>query len=214
MPFRSFPGGRACVTTGPVSRILSPSRKAGRGTVIPLGPTSRWGSSDLPGSWTRRAGPCPPPVLSRPSLAGRESSAEQAGGSSPIWSCSVWGLPCPAHYCPGGALLPHLFTLTPTNRGGMFSVALSVGPPLKASLPDVIRHTALWSSDFPPPPRAASPKRTSARQERPSGPLATLDYMRWPRRAFRRSGRGPALPAWFPHIPLYPASQPIGVPAF
>ena len=33
--------------------------------------------------------------------------------SFPIWSCSVWGLPCPVHYCPGGALLPHLFTLTP-----------------------------------------------------------------------------------------------------
>src|ERR1019366_1297521 len=32
--------------------------------------------------------------------------------SLPIWSCSVWGLPCPAHYCSGGALLPHLFTLT------------------------------------------------------------------------------------------------------
>jgi hypothetical protein len=32
--------------------------------------------------------------------------------SLPIWSCSVWGLPCPPHYCGGGALLPHLFTLT------------------------------------------------------------------------------------------------------
>ena len=31
----------------------------------------------------------------------------------PIWSCSVWGLPCPQHCCRGGALLPHLFTLTP-----------------------------------------------------------------------------------------------------
>ncbi len=31
------------------------------------------------------------------------------------------------------------------KRGGMFSVALSVGSPL----PRVTRHTALWSSDFP-----------------------------------------------------------------
>ena len=48
--------------------------------------------------------------------------------SFPIWSCSVWGLPCPSHYWPGGALLPHLFTLTTPDRpeGGMFSVALSV----------------------------------------------------------------------------------------
>jgi hypothetical protein len=33
--------------------------------------------------------------------------------SLPIWSCSVWGLPCPGLYRPGGALLPHHFTLTP-----------------------------------------------------------------------------------------------------
>jgi hypothetical protein len=31
----------------------------------------------------------------------------------PIWSCSVWGLPCPRDHSRGGALLPHLFTLTP-----------------------------------------------------------------------------------------------------
>jgi hypothetical protein len=40
-------------------------------------------------------------------------SAAEAANSLPIWSCSVWGLPCPRHYCRGGALLPHLFTLTP-----------------------------------------------------------------------------------------------------
>jgi hypothetical protein len=32
--------------------------------------------------------------------------------SLPIWSCSVWGLPCGGHCWPSGALLPHLFTLT------------------------------------------------------------------------------------------------------
>jgi|GEM_PF-3047150 len=32
--------------------------------------------------------------------------------SLPIWSCSVWGLPCGVHCWPSGALLPHLFTLT------------------------------------------------------------------------------------------------------
>jgi len=32
--------------------------------------------------------------------------------SSPIWSCSGWGLPCHACYQPRGALLPHHFTLT------------------------------------------------------------------------------------------------------
>ena len=36
----------------------------------------------------------------------------------PIWSCSVWGLPCRLHYCWRGALLPHLFTLTFHLRSG------------------------------------------------------------------------------------------------
>src|ERR1700722_9187302 len=35
-----------------------------------------------------------------------------APASLPIWSCSVWGLPCHSHYWLRGALLPHLFTLT------------------------------------------------------------------------------------------------------
>src|ERR1700730_4135063 len=32
--------------------------------------------------------------------------------SLPIWSFFGWVFPCPPHYCGGGALLPHLFTLT------------------------------------------------------------------------------------------------------
>ena len=44
----------------------------------------------------------------------------QARGSLPIWSCSVWGLPCPPHYCGGGALLPHLFTLTSALPPGRY----------------------------------------------------------------------------------------------
>ena len=38
----------------------------------------------------------------------------------PIWSCSVWGLPCPHDYSYGGALLPHLFTLTRALRPGRY----------------------------------------------------------------------------------------------
>ena len=44
-------------------------------------------------------------------------------GSLPIWSCSVWGLPCPLHCCSGGALLPHLFTLTPPFSEAIASAA-------------------------------------------------------------------------------------------
>ena len=47
-----------------------------------------------------------------------------------------------------GALLPHHFTLTApfARRGGLFSVALSVG----SHPPGVTWHPALWSPDFPP----------------------------------------------------------------
>jgi hypothetical protein len=57
----------------------------------------------------------------------------------PIRSCSRWGLPCRRRCRRRGALLPHHFTLTAANansRGGMFSVALSLG----SHPPDVIRH--------------------------------------------------------------------------
>lgn len=47
-------------------------------------------------------------------------------------------------YHPHGALLPHPFTLT-DKAGGLLSVALVVG----SRPPDVIRHSALCSSDFP-----------------------------------------------------------------
>jgi len=70
------------------------------------------GSSDLPGS-----------------LNGAGHS------SSPIWSCSAWGLPCQPDCSVRGALLPHHFTLTGRSfeglSGGIFSVALSVKTPLR-----------------------------------------------------------------------------------
>ncbi len=84
--------------------------------------------------------------------------------SLPIWSCSVWGLPCPPHYCVGGALLPHLFTLTWALRPGRYvfcGTFRRIDPRLQrtqgwTTLPDVIRHTALRSSDFPPVLRRAT----------------------------------------------------------
>ena len=58
-----------------------------------------------------------------------------------------------------GALLPHLFTLTPlrlaASRGGSFSVALSLGPfpaCAKAKPRRMLSGTVCrWSPDFPPP---------------------------------------------------------------
>ena len=82
-----------------------------------------------------------------------------AAASLPIWSCSVWGLPCLRHYCRSGALLPHLFTLTIAWSSlldefrAMAVCFLWHWPSMRldAHVPDVIRHTALWSSDFPLP---------------------------------------------------------------
>jgi hypothetical protein len=48
------------------------------------------------------------------------------------------------------------------------------------ALPDVIRHTALRSSDFPLP--------ALARRERPSGPAAYVFYYIWPRSWTAASG--------------------------
>src|SRR5271167_1986915 len=88
------------VAAGPVSRILSALRQDGHssGPRITAGlkrPTRRLWRAE--------------PARTRPKP-----------DSLPIWSCSVWGLPCPPHYCGGGALLPHLFTLTPLPRRDVF----------------------------------------------------------------------------------------------
>ncbi len=77
--------------------------------------------------------------------------------SAPLFGLAPGGVYRAAACCHlRGALLPHLFTLTGTlPRGGLFSVALSVG----SRLPGVTWHPAQWSPDFPPGkiPAAARP---------------------------------------------------------
>jgi hypothetical protein len=115
------------------------------GTVFSMCPG--WGeSAGKPGSVvdSHSSGRCVTAGLKQPT---REPCGPHA--SSPIWSCSRWGLPCHACYQPRGALLPHHFTLTCTARkqpGGIFSVALSMG----SRPPGITWHLALWSPDFPP----------------------------------------------------------------
>src|SRR5947208_1668408 len=96
-----------------------------------------------------------------PEVVTRRASRPRANPRSlPIWSCSVWGLPCPPHYCGSGALLPHLFTLTwHPLESRLEAVCFLWHFPsngLESTLPDVIRHTALRSSDFPPSPLDAA----------------------------------------------------------
>ena len=85
---------------------------------------------------------------------------ENACCVDPAWACTRWGLPCPGCHQPGGALLPHLFTLTCDGRsedqpsiGGSFSVALSLAPSCthEGSLErvGVTHHRILSCSDFP-----------------------------------------------------------------
>ena len=145
---------------GPVSRILFRTRRpscghSSRRSVAAYAhqrPTRRFrqlqrhsNDEDLsPGS------PFEPPQRIGPM---RSAAWLLAATSLPIWSCSVWGLPCPRPYGRSGALLPHLFTLTSArscppgepfgpfrdalpiskegrgSRGGIFSVALAVCEP-------------------------------------------------------------------------------------
>ena len=93
-------------------------------TAIPLGRRLPGASSNLPGR---------PDPDTDPEAHSRELRAV------PIRSCSRWGLPCRRRCRRRGALLPHRFTLAAVNathRGGLFSVALSLG----SHPPDVIRH--------------------------------------------------------------------------
>ena len=119
-------------------------------------------SSDLPGGFppSRRAG-----IGTQVSAPGRHASAAWVwlADSLPIWSCSVWGLPCHHLYRRRGALLPHLFTLTPGEPVAVFSLWHWPSLSLDAQIPDVIRHTALRSSDFPLPKHASASAATARR---------------------------------------------------
>ncbi len=81
-------------------------------------------------------------------------------------ACTRWGLPCPDCHQSSGALLPHLFTLTPLlNRyrprrdlQRPFDIDLVAGryifcgtvPSLATRPVGVTHHRVLWCSDFPP----------------------------------------------------------------
>ena len=139
----------------PVSRVLSP-------------PDAEDGHS----SATSVAG-----RLTRPTrTAARKSASPRLRGRAvPTWSCSRWGLPSRRRYRRRGALLPHPFTLTADEprrlRGGLLSVALSLGSPP----PDVIRHrismepglSSLLRQGF-----GGVPSVASGEGGRPSGHLA------------------------------------------
>ena len=80
---------------------------------------------------------------------------------APIWHCSRWGLPCRSRCRDRGGLLPHRFTLTPEQvRGGLFSVALSLGLPR----PGVTRHRHFMESGLSSRGKPHAVIRPSARR--------------------------------------------------
>ena len=74
----------------------------------------------------------------------RNPEGQRAASTLPYSVLLQMGFTKPAGLPTAGALLPHLSTLT-TCVAVSFSMALSLGSPP----PDVIRHPALRSSDFP-----------------------------------------------------------------
>ena len=187
------------VAAGPVSRILcsalspvgpltaNPRRqRAGRRSFLWAAHYSA-ALATYPEVVTHRASTCVRRRSPRFAQKRRESGSPK-GRSSPIWSCSVWGFPCHRHYWRSGALLPHLFTLTPPDHPTKRNIGACWGPrkdgavcflwhfpstPLERRRPDVIRHTALWSSDFPLPARATW-SAAEANSTSVHGPAATV----------------------------------------
>ncbi len=138
-------GGRTC-------KPNSVCRRGDR-TIIPLGRTLLRGSSDLPGSWTRRASACP---------------AET--GAPPLFGLAPCGV-CHAPIITDRAVRSYrTFSPLPSLRPAVCFLWHFPSPGFEAGLPDVIRHTALRSSDFPLPPGLRP-------RQRPSGPTAnSLNY--------------------------------------
>ncbi len=129
-------------------RCGAPSTQVTKQQMWATRPTYPRVSVKAPSSLARRAVTRWPPAWLRPD-------------SLPIWSCSVWGLPCRDCYQPRGGLLPRRFTLTdPFDYAQGQAVCFLLHWPssrLAPTVPDVIRHTALRSSDFPPPPDRLAP---------------------------------------------------------
>jgi len=126
VPHDETPGTIKIMTEAAVSRILL---------------------SRLPGTAAIRLGLLLPAASSsQPVPPFREEKGRAALEAEPIWPCTGRGLPSPSGHPDGWWALTPPFHPYPF-RGGLFSVALSLGsPPVAVSdLP------ALWCPDFPPP---------------------------------------------------------------
>jgi hypothetical protein len=138
----------------PVSRVLSVLRLCGREAAIYLVFRSQ-DAKDIERP-TRRTGR-------------RAASFRPADGTEllPTWSCTGWGLPAPRKLPPGAVgSYPTFSLLTPVfpavarmDRGGLFSVALSVAACICKTAPSLAQGTLLCGARtfLPPKVRLAPP---------------------------------------------------------
>ena len=159
-----------------------PAKTKSGTTVIPLGRALLHGSSDLPGS-------CDAPSQHVPA-----GSANSRGGARIERTGAVlpylvllrvgFSLPPPllaarcaltAPFHPYPAQLADAGDDASTNKlgGAVYFLWHFPSTALERRRPDVIRHIALWSSDFPPPARATWPARRSGTTS-VHGPAATV----------------------------------------
>src|SRR5271166_3871946 len=126
---------------------------------------------------TRRASTSPPVLLFHARCMDRENRR-----SPPLFGLAPCGV-FPATAITGGAVRSYrTFSPLPRLREAVYFLWHFPSTPLERRRPDVIRHTALWSSDFPLSARATWSSRRGGPtvverpvftgQQRPSGPAA------------------------------------------
>jgi hypothetical protein len=149
-----------------------------RRTVIPLGCSLLNSSSDLPGGADAPSQHVPrrrSPSCCVHQRTGNDGGAPSLFGLAPCGACPARCITAAAvRSCRTFSPLPRRSSQTSIrkseqNSGAVYFLWRSPSTGLKTGFPDVIRHTALWSSDFPP----ASQKRG----QRPSGPAAYINII-------------------------------------
>ncbi len=135
-------------------------------TAIPLGPPSPAGSSNLPGGFLRSCRRGSPKLARR---AGTRGGRMGLGLPLPPYLVLLRvGFTLPPAVAVGAVRSYRTFSPLPSQFPGKAVFSLWHWPSrgLDAAIPDVIRHTALRSSDFPPPFDACA--RTAAAVQPPA----------------------------------------------
>ena len=118
-----------------------------------------------PEVWRTEPARIPPPLKQQRAMSGEPyliaHSSRLAPHSATAKPSSLFGLApcgvCPARDIAVAAVRSYrTFSPLPRRNGAVCFLWHFPSASLDAGFPDVIRHTALWSSDFPPPPLDAT----------------------------------------------------------